>query len=91
MTIPTQVQWLPSPRTIREMRGIGEIAASSVVFVVKGNKLPLRVIKNGIEGAGVWNRVEAFTNAGPDSRCELCSGWGNTENKCGNKPKCGYY
>ena len=31
-----------------------------------------------------------FINVGPDSRCELCCGWGHIENKYGNKPKCGY-
>ena len=31
-----------------------------------------------------------YTNEGPDSRCELCCGWGHIENKCGSKPKCGY-
>jgi len=39
---------------------------------------------------GVWDRVEAFTNTGPDSRCQLCCGLGHIKNKCGNKPKCGY-
>ena len=48
------------------------------------------LIKKTIKAAGVWYRVEAFTNAGPDSRRELCCGWGHIENKCGNKPKCGY-
>jgi hypothetical protein len=61
-----------------------------VVFVVKGSRLAQRVIKKGIKAAGVWNRVEAFTNVGPDCRCELCCGWGHIENKCGSKPKCGY-
>jgi hypothetical protein len=48
------------------------------------------LIKKGIKAAGVWYRVEAFTNAGLDSRCELCCGWGHIENKCGSKPKCSY-
>jgi len=29
-------------------------------------------------------------NKGPDSRCELCCGWGHIENMFGSKPKCGY-
>ena len=90
IAIPTQVRWLAKPCTIRERRQNGEIAASSVVFVVKGSRLAQSLIKKGIKAAGVWYRVEAFTNAGPDSRCELCCGWGHMENKCGNKPKCGY-
>ena len=31
-----------------------------------------------------------ITNKGPDSRCDLCWGWGHMENKCGRKPKCGF-
>jgi hypothetical protein len=37
--IPTQVRWLANPRTISERKQNGEIAASSVVFVVKGKKV----------------------------------------------------
>jgi len=90
IAIPTQVRWLANPRTIRERRQNGEIAASSVIFVVKGCRLAQSSVKKGIKTVGVWYRVEAFTNAGPDIRCELCCGWGHIENKCGNKPKCGY-
>jgi hypothetical protein len=45
-----------------------------------GSRLAQILIKKGIKAAGVWYRVEAFTNAGPDSRCELCCGWGHIEN-----------
>jgi hypothetical protein len=90
IVIPTQVRWLANPRTIRERRQNGEIAASSVVFVVKGSKVAQSLVKKGIKAAGVWYRVETYTNEGPDSRCELCCGWGHIENKCGSKPKCGY-
>jgi hypothetical protein len=48
------------------------------------------LIKKCIKAAGVWYRVETFTNIGPDSRCDLCCGWGHLETKCGNKPRCGY-
>ena len=48
------------------------------------------MIKKGIKAAGGWYRVEAFTNAGPDSMFQLCCGWGHIETKCGSKPKCGY-
>jgi hypothetical protein len=88
--IPAQVRWLANPRTFRDRRQNGEIAASSLVFIVMGNKVTQSLIKKGIKVAGVWYRVEAFMNAGPDSRCELCCGWGHIEDKCGNKPKCGY-
>jgi len=87
--VPTQVRWLANPHTIRESRQNGEIAASSVVFVVKGSNEAQVLVKKGIKAAGVWYRVEAYTNEGPDSRCELCCGWGHIENKCSNKPTCG--
>jgi hypothetical protein len=35
IVIPTEVRWLGNSRTIRERRPNGEIAVSSVVFVVK--------------------------------------------------------
>jgi len=43
----------------------------------------------GIKAAGVWYQAEKYTNAGPDSRCELWCVWGHIENMCGSKPKCG--
>ena len=90
IAIPTQVRWLANSLTIRERRQNGEITASLVVFVVMGNTVAQNLITKGIKAAGVWYRVEAFTNAGPDSRCELCCGLGHTENKCGNKHKGGF-
>jgi hypothetical protein len=39
IAIPTLVRWLEDPRTISERRQTGGIAASSVVFVVKGSRL----------------------------------------------------
>ena len=90
LAIPTQERWLTNPHTIRERMQNGEIAASSVVFVLPGSLVPESLIRKGIKAAGVWYRVEAFTNASPDCRCELCCGWGHIENKCGYKPKYGY-
>jgi hypothetical protein len=37
IVIPTQLQWLPNPHTIRERRQNREITVRSVVFVVKRN------------------------------------------------------
>jgi len=90
VTIPTQERWLANPCAIRERRQNGEIAASSVVFVLKGSKVAKGLVKKGIKAAGVWYQVEVYTNAGPDSRCELRCGWGHIENKCGSKPTSGY-
>jgi len=90
IVIPTQLRWLANPRTIRERMQNGENAPSSVVFVVNGSKVAQSLVKKDIKPAGVWYRVETYTNEGPDSRCELCCGWGLIENKCGSKPKRGY-
>jgi len=48
------------------------------------------LVKKGIKAVGVWYRVDAYTNTGPNSRCELCCGWGHVENNCISKPTCGY-
>jgi len=88
--IPNHVRWLAIPRTIRESRQNVEIAASSVVFVVQGSRPTQSLIENGIKVAGVWYQLEAFTNAGPDSRYELFRRLGHIENMCGIKAKCGY-
>jgi hypothetical protein len=57
---------------------------------LKRSRVAQSLVKKGIKAAGVWYRVETYMNEGPDSRCELCCGWGHIENKCGSKPKCGY-
>jgi len=74
VVIPVQVRWLANPHSIRERRQSGEFSAWSVVFVVKGNLVARKLVKEGIEAAGVWYRVEPFTNTGPDSRREHCCG-----------------
>jgi len=67
VAILTQVLWLANPCTSREWRQNGEIDASLVVFVIKGNKIAQRFVKKGIKAAGLWYRVEMYTDAGPDS------------------------
>jgi len=54
IVIPTQVRWLVNPCTIRETRQNGEIAASSVDFILKGSKVAQSVVKEGIKAARVW-------------------------------------
>jgi len=90
IVISTQVWWLTIPGTIRESRQNGEIALSPVVFIVKGSKKAQSIVMEGIKAVGVGNQVEKYMNEEPDSRCELCCGWGYIESKCGRKPKCGY-
>jgi len=58
IVIPTEVKWLAKRHTISERRQNGEIAVSSVVFVVKGSKVAQSLVKKGIKAAGVWYRVE---------------------------------
>jgi hypothetical protein len=87
--IPTQVRCLANPRSMRKRMLNREIAASSVVFIVKRSKEAQSLIKIGIKVAGVWYGVVAGTNAGLKSSCELCCGWGHIEIKCGNRHKCG--
>jgi len=86
IVIHTQLRWLANPSTIRERRKNRVIAASLVVFVVKGSKVAQRSVNTGMKAAGVWYRVRTYTNLGPESRCELCCAWGHMEDKCGNKP-----
>jgi len=86
----TQVRQLTNAHSIQERRPNRGIAASCVVFVVKGHNVPQSSVKKGIKATGVWYQVKTYPNAGPDSKCELCRGWGLIENMCANKPKRGY-
>jgi hypothetical protein len=52
IAIPTPVQWRVNPNTSREGRQNGEIAVSSVVIVIKGNRLAQSVIGKGINAEG---------------------------------------
>jgi len=88
--ISTHVQWLGNRCIIREMRQNAKIAISSVVFVVKGRKVTQHWINKPIKVGGVCYHVQALTNTGLDSRCEVCCGWGLIQNRCSRKSKCGY-
>jgi len=90
VTIPARVRWLSNPRTIKEREQRGDIKASSVVFMVKGKKVAQRLVSKGVSAAGVRYKVEPYTNAGPDSLCELCCWWGHIESKCNHQLKCSY-
>jgi hypothetical protein len=90
VVIPVQVRWLANPHGIRGRRPWGGISASSLFFVVKRDKVARRLAKEGIKAAGVWYRVESFTNVDPDSRCEHCCGWGHIKRKCSRKLTCSY-
>jgi len=51
VAIPVQMGWLANPHSIRDRRQRGEICASSVGFVVNGDKVARRLIKEGIKAA----------------------------------------
>jgi len=72
IVIPNQVRWLENPNTIREMRQNGEIAASSVVCVVIGSRLPegsRRLTSSGAPNGGpVWGmRFGGLVRPGTES------------------------
>jgi len=79
-----------NPRAIRTWRHNGEIAPSLVGFLVKGSNLAKGLVKRGIEAVGLWYEVEIYMNMGPDSRCELCCGWGHIKHKRRSKHTSGY-
>jgi hypothetical protein len=62
-----------------------------VVFVVKGSKVGKGLVKMGIKVVGVWYRVKTDMNAGRDSRCELCCGWGLIDSICDGKSTFDYW
>ena len=70
VTMPALVRWLSNPRTIKEREQRTENKASSVVFVVKGKKVPQRLVSKGVTAAGSRYKVEPYTNTVPNSLCE---------------------
>jgi len=91
VVIPFQVRWLANPHSIRERRQRGELSALSDVIELKGHPVAQRLVFEGINAAGVWYRVEPFTNVGPDSWCEDCWSWGHIESECRGIPACVYW
>ena len=89
IVVPTKTRWQVNPSDIRERRPNREIAASFDVFFAKGSKRAQSSVEKGINEAGVWYRVKKYIDQEADSSCDLCSGSGHIENKCGSKPKCG--
>jgi hypothetical protein len=90
VTISAEVRWLFNHRTIKESDQRGEIKASSVVFMVKQNKVAQRLMSKGVTAAGEQYKVEQYTNAGPDSLCKLCFQWGHIESMCNHQQMCSY-
>jgi hypothetical protein len=91
VAISVQARGLASPHSITENRPMGEISASSVVFVVKGHKVGRRQIKEVIRVAGVQYRVRPFMNVDSDRICHRGCGWGHIESECSGNPACGYF
>jgi hypothetical protein len=55
------------------------------------SKVAQRSVTKAITEAEGLYQVETYTPEGPESRCDLCCGWGHIENQCGSKPKYCYY
>jgi len=82
VVLPLAINWIGGPKDVQKKKAEGK-KASSVVFAVKGSKMAENVLKGGLRAAGVKYDVEKFMNAGADSFCGVCSGWGHVEAKCG--------
>jgi len=82
---PTQVEVLANHRSSRQKWQIGEIATSSVVFVVKGSIVEQRLVNKCIKATQGWYQVHMYTDTGSDSSGALSCGWGHVENKCSSK------
>ena len=90
VTIPLAVIWLGKLADIKARAMRGEISASSITFVVRGEGVANRLIKNGLRIIGKIYQVEAYEEARPDAMCGTCCGWGHVEAQCApaKKPKC---
>jgi hypothetical protein len=66
VVIYIQVRSLVNLYSIRDSRKTSEMFTLPVIFVVKGNKVVSRQVKDTIKVVGVWYRVEPFMNVGPD-------------------------
>ena len=89
VTIPLVVRWLGKLADIKARAMRGEISASSITFVVRGEGVANRLIKNGLRIIGKIYQVEAYEEARPDAMCRTCCGWGHVEAQCApaKKPK----
>ena len=67
-------RWLGCLAGIKEGAVRGQIRASSATFVVRGEKMANRIIREGIRICGRHYRVEAFIEARLDSMCGACCG-----------------
>ena len=90
MTIPIAVRWLGRLEEITERALKGEITASSITFVVKGEETASKLIRNGLRVVGRLHRVEAYEEVRPDAMCGNSCGWEHIEKRCAHlrKPRC---
>lgn len=90
MEIPLQIRWLGRMEDIKKRQDEGKINASSVSFVVKGERVGARLIQQGISLARRTHRVDRYLEARPDSLCANCSTWGHLEAQCAfpRSPRC---
>ena len=74
MAIPLAVRWLGKLSEIKERAREGKITASSVTFVVRGEEVAGRLVKNGLRIMGRLYQVELYEEARPDAMCANCCG-----------------
>ena len=85
MAIPLAVRWLGKLSEIRERVREGKITASSVTFVVRGEEVAGKLVKNGLRIMGRLYQVELYEEARPYAMCANCCGWGHIEAQCNHR------
>ena len=90
MDIYFQIRWLGRMEDLKKRQDEGKTNASSVSFVVKGEKVCTRLIQQGISLGVRIHRVDRYLEARPDSLCANCSTWGHIEAQCTvpHSPRC---
>ena len=90
VAIPLAVRWLGKLSEIRERAREGKITVSSVTFVVRGEEVASKLVKNGLRIMGRLYQVELYEEARPDAMCANCCGWGHIEAQCNHRrePRC---
>lgn len=90
LVIPLSIRWLGQLHNIKQRWRAGEIKASSVTFVIRGNDMAAKFIKSGVRICGRIHETVEFVELGPDTQCQACSGWGHLESNCAfpGNPRC---
>jgi hypothetical protein len=68
------IKWLVRPADIQEKRKSGEKQASSVGFLIEGQKIAPKCLEKGLWAAGMWHEVKRYNHPRPDTLYESCCG-----------------